>query len=132
MKGLELPVNMIVIILIAVIVLLAITAFFLMQSGSGMNTIEATRIWTVGCNAYCQGSALDAAYNACGSDLIGGGTDFSRDFTNACKTLGYITASNQCVSCLRQCPNNCNIDQIEASRRDSALQEIVNNLGGIR
>lgn len=128
MKGLELPINMIVIISIAVVVILAVSMFFLTQSGAGFSTIEATRIWTLGCNTYCNGDGLDGVYNACGSDMIGRGTEFSKDFVRACKTLGYISENNQCVSCLRRCQNECNLDELESSRRSQALENVVSNL----
>ncbi len=57
MKGLELPINMIVIIAVAVLILVVVAAFFSGQFGTGVNTIAVNNAFNEGC------SSLKSVYN---------------------------------------------------------------------
>jgi hypothetical protein len=48
-KGMELPVNMIIIIAIAVLVLVVIAAFFANQTGTGFNSIQVENAFSSAC-----------------------------------------------------------------------------------
>lgn len=80
MKGMELPISTVVILAVAVLVLIVVTAFFLSQSGSQFRTIDAQNKFnrlcgTIKCNSQ-QLSAINKGsefYKACqelyGSDI---------------------------------------------------------------
>ena len=52
MKGLELPMRMIVLVVILVLVLIILSAFFLSQSSGSMTTAKANEIFFSKCDAY--------------------------------------------------------------------------------
>ncbi len=54
-KGLELPINMIVVIAIAVLVLVVVAAIFGSQFGGGANTLTIEAAFTQGCSALRSG-----------------------------------------------------------------------------
>ncbi len=60
-KGLELPLNMIVLIAIAVLVLVVVAAYFASQTGQGFQTINDLQALNTGCQLWlsngCSGSA---------------------------------------------------------------------------
>ena len=66
-KGMELPINMIVIIALAVLILVIITAFTTSQVGSGVGSIGLESAFAQSCTIYrnngCTGSMSDAAYS---------------------------------------------------------------------
>ena len=79
MKGLELPINMIVVVAIAVLVLVVVAAFFAGQLGGGVDTIALENAFSSGCNN------LRAIYN-CDPAVITSGT---------LKVLNYAPAGHQ-------------------------------------
>ncbi len=62
MKGLELPINMIVVIVVALIVLIAVAAFFTGSLDSGKTAMDAQQKWQSACSAIkmrnCKASVL--------------------------------------------------------------------------
>jgi hypothetical protein len=52
MKGLELPINMIVVIAIAVLVLTVVAAFFVGQTGGGVDTVRFESAFTSACTTW--------------------------------------------------------------------------------
>ena len=61
MKGLELPLNMIVLIIIAVLVLVVVAAFFAGYIGTGQNSIAASAAFSTGCNTLRQVYSCNSA-----------------------------------------------------------------------
>ena len=51
-KGLELPINMIIVIAIAVLVLVVISAFFASQTGSGISNIQFEAAFNSACSTW--------------------------------------------------------------------------------
>ncbi len=48
-KGISLPINMVVILAIAVLVLVVVAAFFVLQAGGSQQSINDQRAWSEGC-----------------------------------------------------------------------------------
>ena len=60
-KGISLPINMIVILAIAVLVLVVVAAFFVLQVGAGGQTINDQTAWGNGCStAIARGCSVSA------------------------------------------------------------------------
>lgn len=102
-KGLELPINMIIVIAIAVLVLVVVIAFFVGQTGSGINTIELEKAFNTGCvtlrTTYgCSNFAFNVNYQKPGS------TSTTTPFSQVCVDKGYVaTTSDAPTSCGRAC-----------------------------
>ena len=119
MKGISLPINIIIIVAIAVIALVSLGAFFFSASSGGISQTDAQRIFGTGCARYCQTdlySTFKNAYDASRNDP---------QFVAACNSLGY--GDQQHVNrCLEAC-TNCNLlvtetDQIQG--QDKILIQI--------
>src|SRR3989338_2522528 len=103
-KGLELPINMIVVIAIAVLVLVVVAAFFAGRLGQGTNDINLQSAFGTGCNA------LRSSYN-CAGDLSfmvnyqeSGSTNTQTSFARICLLSGYAdTSSYAAGSCKKAC-----------------------------
>jgi hypothetical protein len=101
MKGIELPVNAIVIVAVAILVLAVIAAFFVGALGTNMAGINLEQAFTKGCEA------LIRAYN-CDENKISDGTikvlgypnpeDTDTTFYSLCLQKGY-SASTCAVAC---------------------------------
>ncbi len=102
MKGLEIPLNMIIVIAIALIVIASVSVFFMSSSFQTVSSTDAQRVFANGCTRYCTSSLYDTfrnAYEASQND---------QEFIKACVSLGYMSGTmvNQC---LEKC-TNCNMD----------------------
>ena len=100
-KGVSMPINLIVVIAIAVVVIVALGAFFFSASIGGISDAEAQRLFANGCTRYCQSdlhSTFQGAYTASQRDT---------QFVAACTKLKY--GDQQHVNrCLESC-SNCNL-----------------------
>jgi hypothetical protein len=107
MKGLELPVNMIIVIALAVLVLVVIAAFFATQTGSGFNTIALESSFSSACNQ------LRTAYSCGESGLVGNniraqlrpGDSDTKEYTLAdlCNMKNLATTPPINNACYRSC-----------------------------
>jgi hypothetical protein len=81
-KGLELPVNMIIVIAIAVLVLVVISAYFASQTTGGFDTVAANQAVTSACGAWlstnCETGSLDTI------------TTTYKDANGNAQTLGFV------------------------------------------
>lgn len=69
-KGISLPINMVVILAVAVLVLVVVAAFFVLQTGQSGQTIRDQDAWASGCaNAIAQGCPLSAFETGSGKGL---------------------------------------------------------------
>jgi len=133
MKGISLPINVIVIIAVTVLVLVSVALFFSTQAVSGMTSTEAQGTFDRGCVSYCSGSSdgFDTAANICGRQHIGLESNTASDkFLKACQTLGYVSqieASEFCYKCLESCANDCNLDT-SPEQITQDIENIVNSL----
>ena len=60
-KGISLPINMVVILAIAVLVLVVVAAFFVLQLGGSQTTINDQTAWSTGCStAIARGCSVSA------------------------------------------------------------------------
>jgi hypothetical protein len=75
MKGISMPINAVIIIALAAIVLLVIGSFFLSGTGPSMTKIKAREVFENGCPKYA--CSLDTTVE----------TTFDQKFIDACKTL---------------------------------------------
>ena len=64
MKGISLPVNAVVVIGLAVLVLVAVAAFFTTGSGGQLSELDARREFTVGCQNFCESAPENYALAA--------------------------------------------------------------------
>lgn len=105
MKGQELPMNMIVVVAIAVVALLALGAFLFSGSLSNFNAAEAQRVFATGCTQYCSSDLYGTLQNAYQA------SQNNPDFVKACVNLGYIKSTETMYMnrCLDKC-GNCNLD----------------------
>lgn len=100
-KGISLPMNVLIVVAIAVVAVVAIGAFFFSASFGTISDTEAQRVFGTGCVRYCHSdlySTFKGAYDASRSDS---------QFVAACVKLGY--GDSQHVNrCLEGC-TNCNL-----------------------
>ena len=109
MRGLELPINMIVVIAIAVLALTVIAAFFTGSIGKGINTFEVEQAWGKACNlaksVYSCDGTTDfniAGYKITGDSITSGGTtDQGVPFSTVCRLKG------QDATVLKKCYDFC-------------------------
>ncbi len=125
MKGLELPVNIIVIIAIAVLVMVAIGAFFVSGFWKGVSSIDETAAFSAGCgnlrNIYeCKASNVNnvvlAGYSPSGT-------------TNAKCNLGYLCAKKG-ASDVVQCAKLCGCPPVYGDVTTGSLDSTCGGLGG--
>ncbi|MFA4819471.1 MAG: hypothetical protein WC613_00765 [Candidatus Aenigmatarchaeota archaeon] len=112
MKGISLPMNMIIVVTIAALVLVAFGAFFITTTGGGVSDAEAQRIFAGGCVQYCKPGLYEtftAAYTASQNDP---------NFIKACTKLGYGDGQNA-NRCLEKCPG-CNVI-VDQNDRDANI-----------
>ena len=98
MKGISLPVNAIVIIAIAILVLTVVAAFFVGGVGPGMQTITLEQAFTKGCDSLVRGNNCDKTKI---SSIIVTGYPATGDtipFNQVCAQKGY-----DIDSCARAC-----------------------------
>lgn len=102
MKGISLPINMIVIIALAVIVLLAVTAAFMGGFGPGTKTISHQQAWYIGCNmAKLRGCSTELFNTGSGKiitipnyDPDGDGSD--NNILDACSKAIGVNDTDEC------------------------------------
>ncbi len=105
MKGLEMPINMIVVVAIAVLVLVVVAAFFAGRLGGGSDEIALTAAFNTGCNtlrsvhncvvaSITSGSIRIPGYAPPGEQVNPNGYDFSL----VCSRKGYSASD-----CARVC-----------------------------
>lgn len=119
MRGLELALNMITLVIIIVILLVAIVAFVLSTSGSRVAETDLQTRFTQGCLKYCTPYPDENFLNT--YEITQG----DKDFLNACIELGYGTEEFP-VKCLQSC-GNCDLT---TSREDinMRLQQLVTRI----
>ncbi len=106
-KGMELPINMIVVVLIAVLVLVTIGAFLAGQLGSGQGSIKLEQAFGEGCQKLrsswnCADLNFEVSYQKQGSASL------TTPFSEICQLKGLTTAiSNDPGTCVKAC--GCNI-----------------------
>ncbi len=105
-KGLELPINMIVVIAIAVLVLVVVAAFFAGRIGGGGKEILLNQAFNNGCNtlrfAYqCDANSItDPEFRVRGyPETAPGQTPVETQFFEICAEKGYSTP----IQCARVC-----------------------------
>ena len=105
MKGIELPMNTIVIIVIVVLVLTVIGYFFYSSTTGPLSRAEAESIFTQGCSTLCKGPEQSAYFLSHISDEDH--TDFYTQFANACIVLGHATDPEHNVEQAKACMAAC-------------------------
>lgn len=117
-KGISLPINVMIVVAIAVVAIVAIGAFFFSASFGTISDTEAQRVFSTGCARYCQSdlySTFKGAYDASRSDP---------QFVAACTRLGY--GDNLHVNrCLEAC-SNCNLDVTREEQERITINNIDN------
>ncbi len=97
MKGMEMPINMIVVIAIAVLVLVVVAAFFAGRLGSGTASIELEGAFSQGCNTLRTiENCASTGFTVIGFKLPGESVDAT--FDQLCRAKGYDTEQ-----CKRAC-----------------------------
>ncbi|MCD6216019.1 MAG: hypothetical protein J7J92_03020 [Candidatus Aenigmarchaeota archaeon] len=85
-KGISLPVNIVIILLVAIFVLLAVSAFFLSRSSPAMSSMEAQHEFYKGCNRLKE--------NNCDYTML----SYNDPFMRACKILYGFDTKLECAS----------------------------------
>lgn len=97
-KGFSLSLNAVILIAIAVLVLAALSVFFVTSSLGGLSETEAQRLFAVGCTRYCEADLYGTFRNA----YLAAQNDAG--FIAACKRLGH--GDQQYPNrCLERCTN---------------------------
>ncbi|HIG96899.1 MAG TPA: hypothetical protein HA230_00960 [Candidatus Aenigmarchaeota archaeon] len=111
MKGLELPINMIVIVAIAVLVLVVVAAFFAGQLSGGINTIGASAAYGSGCNTLRTAYGCDSlqvsnikiiGYNPYNVPVTAGTQYVGETLLTACQQ-NFKQSSMDNTACARAC-----------------------------
>ena len=63
-KGISLPINMVVILAVAVLVLVVVAAFFVLQAGGSQQTIRDQDAWATGCSLAISQGCSERAFKA--------------------------------------------------------------------
>ena len=107
-KGLELPINMIVVIAIAVLVLVVVAAFFAGRLGGGSDEIALNSAFNNGCNTLrfahsCDVNSMSTirvrGYAPPGQAVTSDGWPFSGGTDSICQRKGYFNDAD----CARVC-----------------------------
>ncbi len=106
MKGLSMSLNLIVIIAIAVLALVSLTAVFFSGSFGQISEAEAQRLFASGCARYCEPDFYGTFRNA----YLASQND--PDFVRACERLQYGT-KDRVNRCLDRC-GNCFLNVTES------------------
>lgn len=119
MRGIQLALNMITLVIIVVIVLVAIVAFVLSSSGTNISETALQATFREGCLTYCTPYSDDNYLN---SYEI---TKSDAEFLDACIELGYGTEEFP-IQCLQSC-GNCDLS---TSRQDinTRLQQLITRI----
>src|SRR3989338_4007236 len=100
MKGLELPINMIVIVAIAVLVLVVVAAFFAGQLSGGINTIGASAAY--GCDSLQVSNIKIIGYNPYNVPVTAGTQYVGETLLTACQQ-NFKQSSMDNTACARAC-----------------------------
>ncbi len=124
MKGLAMPMNMIVIIAIAVLAVVAVGAFFMLSSGGTISDTQSYTVFSNGCTQYCK-PTLYETFKA-----LNTASETNPAFAKACVNLGYVQQGevNLEARCLKRCLG-CSMDVSEEELRGN-LDELVMVSGG--
>jgi len=113
MKGIELPINVIVIVAIVVLVLAVVGVFFFLTSTEQLSRVDAERIFSQGCSEFCKDPCESYYYIGPGDEVSAPGvTSFHTEFFRACETLGHssgINVNEKARSCINSCGADCNL-----------------------
>ncbi|MCX6819097.1 MAG: hypothetical protein NT129_03820 [Candidatus Aenigmarchaeota archaeon] len=101
MKGIDLPINAIVIVAIAVLVLVVIAAFFVGVVGPGTGSMNSQNAWNTGCAQARARGCLQADFGVEGEPLPIAGYDPEGDGTannimDACEAVYGYTEGIDC------------------------------------
>ena len=89
-KGMELPINMIVIIALAVLILVIITAFTTSQVGQGVGNIDVERAFAAACTKLRAQSCVDTALTTITENVQGFPT--AQSLIDLCTRKGFVDA----------------------------------------
>jgi len=96
MKGTSLPVNVIVIIIIALLVLVGLAVFFSTGMQTGQTSMSDQQLWQKACSALKMRSGL----GKCDQSLISDITVDDQSFTDICKkVIGTDDEAQCCEAC---------------------------------
>ena len=116
-KGLSMPLNLIVVIAIAVLALASLTAVFFSGSAGQISDAEAQRIFASGCSRYC----IPDFYGTYRNAYVASQND--PDFIRACERLQY-GAKEHLNRCFDRC-GNCFLNVTE-SDLERGYEDLLN------
>ena len=121
MRGISLPVNLIVIIAVVILVLAVVGMFFFSTSNTQFGALDAEETFSQGCTAFCRDPCSAAvSLNAGGAYGAGEIDEFHRLFGQACERLGHASDANThegAIACLNAC--GCETDCTENTGQPS-------------
>ena len=110
MIGISLPINVIVVIGLAVLVLAAVATFFVSTSGQQMSKVDAERIFQTKCTAYCDRTDISANYK------LAAGLTEKDEFIQACiaKGIDWQGIPARCLDAC-SCPMSVSREQFNSN-----------------
>jgi len=107
-KGLSLPINMVVIVGIVVLVLVVVGVFFLTSTGGQLSQAEAQQVFAQGCNTFCQSDPCGNAFRISQyAKAYSSSTEFHHRFAQACAALSYAPTADLNLDQAKQCLIAC-------------------------
>lgn len=124
-KGLEIPTNIMVIMVVAVLVIIVVATYFSGIISLSMSDAQAQTAFQKGCIKYCKSDIESDYLSALNVDL---------EFLTACKKLGYDARATPCTApdgcpnrCLEMCGSICemSVSDSYANSRDGLIGQTV-------
>lgn len=109
MKGLELPINMIIVVAVALLVLMTVFVFFLGSTGSGLGSIEKANLKNRMCTALSSGYSCNPtnvnSISVTGYKKSGGGIVPTTEATSRVTLLELcqLDGISDAAACARSC-----------------------------
>jgi len=115
MRGLQLPLNAVVVLLISIFVAMAVGSFFIFSSGQQTASTEAQQIYATSCQQFCKNGFITTV------EVVDTVVP-DKKFLQACKINGVqagIYDSESATYCIKACP--CEIaSDLDAHKSDLA------------
>ena len=103
MKAMSLPINMIVIIALAVIVLLGVSAFFMGSFGPGSQSVSATNAWNAGCGMAKMRGCDTALFGTTNGLTITGYKDSNGNIYTLNEACNAVYGTTDATACQNYC-----------------------------
>lgn len=114
MKGISLPINIVVIVAIVALVFAVIGYFFFSSTGTQLSRVELEKTFSEGCSSLCRDPCTSSYLISKYGETHGDRTAFHTKFAEACYSLGYVAnvhmereQANTCLTACGSCTVQC-------------------------